>query len=253
MIPYITQLLDSFNQIGPYEGQFMPGVNMWLEEAKCRISGSSSPDEWHVLNYEAIKPEIEKLLQLSSITLQFYSPLRLPRPETEKEIGHRFCDSSYFDENPKSSVSHILSRLRIPPSDEQFSANLEITSTNIHWIDIAYGKVEKKTIGGVIGRIKLQGQLSRDTALLLTLGQYVGVRKNPAFGFGYYVIPDIISDTSIAHIKRGKSIFERAFNIFQLKESLMKLPNSSPGPDGVTVEDIKKAGDEILLKIQDNS
>ncbi|MBF0564913.1 MAG: CRISPR-associated endonuclease Cas1 [Nitrospirae bacterium] len=124
---------------------------------------------------------------------------------------------------------------------------LKITGGALTWLDVSYGVDMAKTIGGVVGKITVMGPPTMEVARRLVVGQYTGAGKNAVFGFGFYAIPELDGVGKIAPLSRGTSLFSRAFSVESLRNTLDRLPNSSPGPDMLTVEDAKKAGD-IYLK-----
>ncbi|MCX8070261.1 MAG: CRISPR system precrRNA processing endoribonuclease RAMP protein Cas6, partial [Thermodesulfovibrionales bacterium] len=221
----IAKLIATFNDKPIGEGHFMPSINLVLEDVRCRISGKSEPEDWEVLNHIHLLPEIKELTKLSEFTIQFITPLRLPRPEGSKVIGHRFCDSEYFEDPLNNPIKHLLARIRTPEPYHSRDIDAKVIYCNLHWIDVSYGKKEQKTIGGIVGKIKFTGNLKEEEASNLVLGQYTGIGKNPAFGFGYYFIPEIMGVSLIRSLKRGESILQYAFSTSQVKTSLMSLPN----------------------------
>jgi len=120
------------------------------------------------------------------------------------------------------------------------------------WLDISYGQDVMKTIGGVVGRIRVSGKPSLGVAERLVLGQYTGAGKNPVFGLGFYHIRELDGAKKIRPLVRGKTLLERGMSFVALKSSLDRLPNSSPGPDMLTLEDIKKGGKDLLESISRN-
>jgi len=251
----ISAWLKAFNDTAFGEGHFMPGTNIILESAICRISGHTEPESWAILEEHHLEEELKKLKVLDEFTIQFITPLRLPRPEGEAIPHHRFCDADYFEEKTphglKKPIEHLIRRIRNLELYRGGEIESEATYTNLHWIDVSYGKRERKTIGGVVGKVRFTGRLNEEAAKYLVAGQYTGIGKNPAFGFGYYVIPELREASQITPLRRGASIFHRSFTLSQLKASLISLPNSSPGEDSITVDDLKRGGIEYLERLRD--
>jgi len=251
------------------EGHLMPGKTIILDDVVCRISGKSGllPTP-HVLNYEILKDEFELLKNIEEFSLVFHSPLRLPRPHYHKIQGHRYCDYEFFLEPHKelnNPLAHVLSSIKkrlmqyhsyeadksLPSPTEKFDLPLKIADGALIWIDCPYGYNPVKTIGGVMGTIKISGRCTDDLAQTLVMGQYSHLGKNTAFGFGSYIIPELEGAKRIKPLCRGKPLFERAITIQSFKNALSRLPNSSPGMDGITLQDAKKAGEPYLINLRD--
>ncbi len=124
-----------------------------------------------------------------------------------------------------------------------------LTREAVYWQDITYGS-NGKTLGGLTGQLVLQGSLSVAQAFSLVASQYTGLGKNRSFGFGFFIIPEL-APASPAPLCPGLSLAKRIFSVSALKEALYKLPNSSPGPDGITVDDLKQAGQPFLERLSD--
>ncbi|MCX7966061.1 MAG: CRISPR-associated endonuclease Cas1 [Syntrophorhabdaceae bacterium] len=262
---FINALLSGTEEKNFSETHFYPNKTIKLEYAKCRITGESifnkSPD---VLRYEWINSEIELLQDLNEFSMVFYTPLRLPRPKGIKEEGHRFCDEGFFFEptgeiNPMGHLLKAIENrllkyknrgfLETSVSFQKNDPPLNVSNGGLIWIDCPYGYEPTKTIGGVVGTIKINGTCSKEIAYALTLGQYIGIGKNTSFGFGAYIIPELDNVRKVRPAQREKTILERAVDVENLHNALMRLPNSSPGIDGISVSDVKKAGTSILEKL----
>ncbi|KJR40057.1 CRISPR-associated protein Cas1 [Candidatus Magnetoovum chiemensis] len=277
----VSNMLRDFNKITVPGGHFQPAVTISLEEIYCRIQRKPlnpnkplTPNQCAYLNNNAIENEINALSEKETLTIWFYTPLRLPRPQGLKQQGHHYCDASFFAAkqfDPNLPVRHILNSVRgsdtLPLTEESAANNtsdanymrnnlscdnLTITDSALHWIDTSYGEHRKKTIGGIVGKIIIKGKPSIETSKILALGQYTGVGKNPAFGYGFYTIPELNNVRSIMPLSKGKSLLHRTFTTANLDSSLKTLPNSSPGPDTITTDDLKKAGDQFLDKLKNN-
>lgn len=250
----IAEILGGFNTTShATEGHFQPGRTIYLEKTICRLTGNIwEPDDKPSLSYEMLKDEIEMIQNLNGFTILFYSPLRLPRPSGYKTQGHHYCDEEFFLENKmdnSQALSHLISNIRLSEKIPSVCTTLKIAGGALKWLDVPYGKEVRKTIGGVVGKLKIIGSPCQDITEFLVMGQYTGTGKNPAFGFGFYIIPEIESVRKIKPLCRGKTILERAMSKQRLRDALNKLPNSSPGPDMLSVEDIKRAGDVFLERV----
>ncbi|HOP86857.1 MAG TPA: reverse transcriptase domain-containing protein [Syntrophorhabdaceae bacterium] len=256
-------------EILPHEPYFVPGENILLEDIMCRVSGKTGlPSDPKTITYETIRDEIELLKNIEEFSLVFYTPLRLTRPQDYKAEGHRYCDEDFFlspnkGQNPLihviSSIKKRLIRYKTHISDdlngetvESINLPLRIVDGALIWIDCPYGYKTVKTIGGVMGTIKISGRCTDDLAQTLVTGQYTHIGKNTTFGFGAYKIPEIETAKKIKPLSRGRTLLDRATAIESLKYALSRLPNSSPGADGITLSDIKKVQDTYLLHLRES-
>lgn len=269
-LPLIAPMLSQFNTLTAPDGHFLPSRTIVLEGIMCRITGERigpaslfKPNSVGRLSSEHIEEEIDLLTELEEFSLIFYSPLRLTRPITKKEKGHRYCDEGFFFSSyaPSIPIEHLLTGIKrriefISPGgmkDEIITPNplppVFIADGGLIWHDVSYGNRLIKTMGGVVGGLLIRGRPSRWIAELLVLGQYTGLGKNRAFGFGGYIIPELEGARRIKSFSRGKSLFKRAVEPELLKNALMRLPISSPGLDGITVEDIKRVKDNFIKNL----
>lgn len=251
----VNALLSDFNNCNVDNGHFQPGLTVAIESAMCRISSEAYLSGCGLpLSLAMFEDEVQALLSLHSFDIEFTSPLRMPRPAGTKKEGHHFCDEEFFlSGSGQDRFRHFLTKIRLPVSvlpDAEVEA--AISDGCLYWLDIGYGQQDHKTIGGITGGVKIEGALNRFTAELLVAGQYVGAGKNPVFGFGFYKIPQIQSVSRVKPLTRGMSLLQRAFQPANLESSLNKLPNSSPGPDMISVDDAKKAGEAYLRNLSNS-
>lgn len=250
----ISALLDNFNTTQTTRGHFQPGKTVLFEKALCRMTGDTwDPSNPAVLSDDILQDECDRLLSIDSFSLLFHSPLRLTRQGGAKTEGHRYCDEDYFLSSPEPvfPIRHFADKIRLLPQDTIRAQEdvLKITGGGLTWLDVSYGEAVVKTFGGVVGKLGIEGRMNAETARRLIIGQYTGCGKNPAFGFGFYAIPELDSVRKIKPLERGMSLLERSLTVGSLSDSLKKLPRSSPGPDNLTVTDLQKAGDTFLAKI----
>ena len=124
--------------------------------------------------------------------LEFHTPARIPRPAGQKE-SFRYAGPDFFATSPLA-LACLLSRLRrfLPEvARQQPDEGLRIAELDLRWKDMAYNKDRHMRLGGVFGRIAIQGRPAAGTALALVAGQYCGIGKNPRFGLGMYHIPEL--------------------------------------------------------------
>jgi CRISPR-associated endonuclease Cas1 len=273
-LPAVFRALAGFNDSSLGEGHFQPGRTVRLEGLGCRISGTTLPfplpeagqPPCLPLAREVVEEEIEALSLLDHFTLHFYTPLRLTRPKGSKQSGHRYCDEPYFLGSKTSDpppLQHLLAKVRermkergLPQAtvsaagadDLPPPAGWSVSGGALHWLDLSYGSRDT-TFGGAVGRIRVCGKPDSETAALLVLGQYLGVGKNAVFGYGFYDIPELLPKKKVKPLSRGCTLLDRAMAVETLLTAREGLKNSSPGPDGLTLMDLKKAGDLPLITI----
>jgi CRISPR-associated endonuclease Cas1 len=270
----VYQALTIFNDSSGATGHFRPGQSLRLESCCCRLSGNkivfSGKHElpavseintiWQPLCRQSLTSEIDSLRSLNTFSLVFHTPLRLTRPAGVKQPGHRYGDEAFFLDPELHPMVHFIAGIRC--EDSKLSENsvlsigeletpmkpdaISVERGALMWVDIPYGKQPTKTLGGVMGTLRLTGTPDTETALRLVAGQYVGAGKNAAFGLGYYHIPELDAVRGIQPLTRGRTLLERMLSLSVLRKSLDGLKDSSPGPDGLTTGDLRKAGNAAL-------
>lgn len=245
----VATLLKDFNRLESVGGHFQPEKTVLLEEVICRINGATG--DWRTFSEDLVREETERLSSLESFHIHFFTPLRLPRPGGSKIHGHHYCDESFFLDKgldrATSPLGHLLTKIRLSEPEATFLFSTgAISGGALTWLDLSYGEELKKTLGGVVGMLKVSGRPSPETAGRFVMGQYTGVGKNPVFGLGFYNIPELDSLRKIRPLSRGGTLLHKALAISALRASLNGLPNSSPGPDMLSVADMKKAGSALL-------
>lgn len=254
--PAVCAALNDFNRFEADHGRLRPGETITLESATCRITGRDlpadriSPDRLAILDEKALAPEVAALSALERFELVFYAPLRLPRPEGNKTPGHTLCDVPFFlasTDQGNQAVQHLLACLS-GNGNSAASTALTIERGALFMLDNTYGRF-KTPLGGVTGRLMLQGVPTHPEAHLLALGQYIGLGKNRTFGLGFYQIPELDAHRTIRPLTRARTLLARAFTPECLHAACERLTNTKPGPDGLSVEDLRKSGDELFHRI----
>jgi len=158
----------------------------WLDDADTIVASKSGS---HFIMNQTVKLKIWDSFEfapafdysfenVSELTLVFSAPLRLKR--SIKKDG-RFFDPFHFDF--EEFITKLSISLDVEVPDIQ---NLKVDEKSFIWVDIAY----KKTIGGIIGGIKIVGKFNDNILRLLHFGQFYGLGKNRTFGFGFYFLEE---------------------------------------------------------------
>jgi CRISPR-associated endonuclease Cas1 len=255
--PAVFGCLRNFESHSVPDGHFMPGKTLALDSISCRVSGAAwdPTDDGQAaaqpLSQSVLQAEVEALAELDRFSLCFYTPLRLTRPAGKKSGGHRYADEHFFFSSHMAadSVTHLLKGMRLDENYDGMPSGLRIAGGALMWLDVTYGRGVLKTIGGVVGRLEIEGRPRPEAAARLIAGQYLGAGKNAAFGFGFFRIPQVEPFRVIRPLTRGISVLGRAVCAEALGSALKNLPDSSPGPDGLTLEDLRKAGPGYLARI----
>ena len=262
----IFTMLKSFNAIPIVEGKLTPAT-LVLERITCRVSGEEytvppgghppspwqgngektdshrgkdddPPDQLAVIPYNQAHVEVDALQLMAFNTFQivFHAPLRLKSPSLyKKRTNNTFIGWDAFQLEPRDTLNKLWEFLTISHSP----SGIHVTDNTLVWLDCP---THDKTLGGVMGHLTLKGRLSKEAAEKIVRHQYVGIAKNRVYGFGFYHIPQLEKYTVVRPFTRGISLFDKAFSIHSLTGALNRLPNASPGPDGLTPADLKKAG-----------
>jgi hypothetical protein len=167
----------------PLHSKFYPGRNVHLNSIKCLISQASKPEKWQALNSSFLTEETTALLHKSKeLTLVFYTPLRLHRPNQSKErpwIDPMYWDSTFFLQRLSESLA-----AGIPEGDIQA---VQTVNRGLIWIDVYDGG---SPLAGMCGAIRLRLPGSEKLYRMLVEGQYIGIGKNRSLGLGFYYIAE---------------------------------------------------------------
>ena len=249
LFPAVRAMLARFTTSPATSGHFQPGVTIALEHAVCRICGGDCFETPCLLDHDHLAEEIDLLRQRDQFSLELISPLRIPRPGGAKDGGHAFLDQAYlFGSDRSAPLERLAAKIRLH-EEETGIETLTIVGGAVTWLDLPYGGKDGKTLGGVVGTLRIAGRPSTSLARRLVLGQYLGTGKNGAFGFGGYTIPELAETAKVLPLTRGRTLLNRAATVESLRGALSRLPNSSPGPDGLTTGDLTRAGDPFLERL----
>ena len=201
----LQKLVDRLNQLGV---QGSPRKNGWggnfkvtkVEDLVALHSGANSNNsstiELTKLDAKHIDNEILALQEHSELTIRFESPVRIDRPRSKRRSGHGYLDDQYFAAGYfLRRIIRRLSDLGIQPSGtgEKMSfgdETIRLLETAFAWVDMSYGSRSGKTLGGLLGKIRVHvSELHAVSALVW--GQYTRVGRSTNFGFGRYRIEQL--------------------------------------------------------------
>lgn len=222
------------------KAHFVPGKTILFQAAFCNICGKAwQGHDSAAITEEILQPEICKLQQLKEFTLYFITPLRLKRRKEIRRQHHKYIDQENLDS--RSFVSSMNQQYRVNFADDiiKFGEHFCI------WLDCRY----KKTMGGIVGYSKVSAQMSEQLARVLVKAQYMGIGSNRSFGFGFFRIKELAEVRVVKPSIYSPSIFQSIVSKHNLHRTLKRMNNHSPGPDGLTIKDLKYAGEDYLVKL----
>ena len=149
----------------------------------------------HLHEKPGTKP-IASLCKASAFQLQFKAPLRLKRPSGCKTSYAVYCDPDWYADDP-FALAHLLDQ--IAPGASPKIGSLRLIKVTGEWLSLPYGDGKVTPLGGFIGTLWLEGRIGPEFAWRLIRGQYTGIGKNRAFGFGLYHIPEIAAWLPLAN------------------------------------------------------
>lgn len=180
------------------------------------------------------------------LSLRFIAPLRLARKDPPK--GKQFFDPDFFDpERFCTLLAERVQRLKdefgwginVPASSP---ADMDSGTRSLMWVDVPFSK----TLGGVIGRVDISGDLSMEQFNLLRLGQLLGAGNNTSFGFGAYRISG--HELPLPLASPAESFLDTAMRLPNMKEALRKI-RENEGKDGYQYEKLSELEDDQLNQI----
>jgi len=197
-------------------------------------------------------PKIQKLLS-SPVVIQFVSPLRMLRREPSAD-GKRYFDPDFFDferffELLYLRINKDLLGYSIPKEGIPDYPKCELINKTLLWVDMPYSD-GRKTLGGIIGKIRFKAELEPLWKELLWLGEYVHVGNNTSFGFGEYRILSLHEVNQ--HVKPSKSFLDYALeseNLFTAFQNV-KSNAGNEGLDNQKIEEFEKNLFENLKELR---
>jgi len=204
---------------------FVPGKSLKLlsyEFPACR-------NERHLIDINYIFAEAEALRSQKQLEIVFHTPLRL-KPVTEEKGQYRYLDPIGF-----SSCGFFSALAR--EFNLQASQFPELLNKGLIWLDVPY----EKTLGGLVGGIRLDNTLPNDLLVALVAGQYCGIGKNRSFGFGFYYLNESPNFRQLPPAA-CTNLLSRCSSIQNLETALEEMKSGSPGPDNLAREDLVSSG-----------
>ncbi len=239
---HLNQIVAGLRSIGrePSRGQHLREFTLdRIEDLQSRrVIQSAAQAEYVPIDH--LWKQIGLLIPQTTISVRFLTPLRCSRPKSKREEGHQFLDDLYFpshlflqrlqkrlfdlgwnarespplrlDNQEENQMAKGPSDSRLAPPilqrDDERSALSQLIE--LDWLDVGYGGKEKrKTLGGVVGLVRLT-KLEVVHKAALILGQYLRVGENTRFGFGAYRILEC-EDLS-PHCPRTESLLSRSLS-----------------------------------------
>ncbi|MEW6194398.1 MAG: CRISPR-associated endonuclease Cas1 [Bacteroidota bacterium] len=174
----------------------------------------------------------------NNYTLEIITPLRIERPDEDKEEGKTYFDLNYFDcrEFFYRLFDRLLKLHKLSVTDHPLRVfpplpKFELINTNFLWID---APKNDSTIGGIVGKVEFNAVLDETWKKVLWLGQFTHAGRYPSFGLGKYLIAKPASN--IETVKPVKTFFELSLNKQNFEDAFVHIKNNSdlPGVDGIT-------------------
>lgn len=185
------------------------------------------------------------------LTLQFLSPLRLQRPDPLKVRGAAYVNDDCFP--PAHFLNRLAARVRrlggtreAPPVPTAVTSHPE----DLLWIDMpvpgAPGKGRPYTLGGVLGRVRLD-DLSPEWLPWLVRGRHLHVGSSTGYAFGRYRILELEEEFP-EPFRPARNVLERAATHGRLSEALDHVTERSDaaGEDGLEPEEFARGAERRL-------
>jgi len=215
---------------------FVPGQTLKL----LGYGNLPNPETVEPITLQSCAKEAEELSKRESLEIIFPTPLRL-KPGGEGKKGLRYLDPLGLD--TESFWAAFCKSMDLEFPSEIFP---EITDNGLIWLDVPYSK----TLGGLVGGIRLQGLFNPELLQSLIWSQYCGIGKNRGFGFGFLRVKGGILDCAAERGTFRTSFLARAAKLTNLRTALEEMNSGSPGPDNLAKEDLIEAGKPYLLNAQ---
>jgi len=201
--PTLAQLLTRLGDLprgAPRGGRGVPFADNWrlarLQDAFAETPVASVAD-LSPYTAETLERELGLWIGQDTWHWQWLAPARLLKEKSSR--GDQTGEARYCRDPGDLPPALLLARLHDSMADllrrraQATSARgapppLACPRAHLFWVDNEYRDVEDRdqVMGGLSGRLQLEGRLSPAWWRLLILGQYVGMGQRTAFGFGRY-------------------------------------------------------------------
>lgn len=153
-----------------------------------------------VVRRDDFATEIALCQKCTRLRLDFLSPLRLTLPAGQKNVHmsarERLCDAEWFA-SFQDALGHLLGKVRFLPSQAPASG-AHIVESSLRWQEVRYNAERCVAVGGILGTLRIEGELDEDSAARLVLGQYFGAGKSGRFGLGFWRIRELEAVRTLA-------------------------------------------------------
>lgn len=204
---------------------FQPGASISLQEYAWLYKDPANT---------CLDQELALLSKQDCWTLVFHSPLRL-KPESSFKQDMRFLD-------PMTITGESFFKAFCRDQALECDHYPELLCHSFIWLDVHY----EKTLGGLLGSIRISNPKDPDLGRAIIKGQYTGIGKNRAFGFGFYYIEESKGFRAVKPSFEIATLFKRSAELSNLRAALESMKSSSPGPDNIAKEDLISAGKPYL-------
>jgi group II intron reverse transcriptase/maturase/CRISPR-associated endonuclease Cas1 len=216
------------------------------------LGGNFSVEAAEPLPAPDLEAEAAALAGAPSITVQLLSPLRLERPPALKVRGAAYLNGDCFP------VDHFLDRLAArvrrlggPAEPPPMPADgVSAKPGDLTWIDMpvpgAPGKRRSYTLGGVLGRVRLE-ELPDDWLPWLVLARHLHVGASTGFAFGRFRVEEL-EERFPEPFRPARGTLERAAVYERLHEALDHVQERSEaaGEDGVEPDEYARGAERRL-------
>lgn len=218
----------------PSHQHFVLGESIELIEYQALHTGELEP------GCDYLEQELQSLRACKTLDLIFHTPLRM-KPAAEDKGSNRFMDPLSL--SSRSFFPPFCRELGIAADSEVYP---ELIDKGFIWVDVHYSK----SLGGIMGGMRIQKPDNEKLLKAIIWGQYTGLGKNRCFGFGFYCIRESRGFRSTLPPGEQGTLFNRAISMSNLRAALEELKASSPGPDNIAKEDLISAGKPYLINAQ---
>ena len=265
--PEEARLKHVFSKLEKTPGQhgtFEVGNTIRCLQNRCRVSDTLwSQSPLAPLTQDHLQPAWETLCAAETLELTFSSPLRLKASRLlPANDPHRV---KYLNEYVLQTVPEAWPHLHhaIWKAFETSTGNgetelpptaLVLDAAQGMWMDLRYGRQSQaweKTLGGFVGTLRLSGSMSPDWAWALLWQQWLGLGKNRAFGLGQYQIAHLGDANPLLPLVKHASLFNEVVSVSSLERTLYDLKDTSPGPNGLTVQAFRALGKDAVHHLVD--